>query len=99
MRRAIQAGASRRRGVALVASIALVLTLVLAGCGGRGAHGQNNYGSGGTSAGISSTSSAGDTTQVRDADAQVQNALGGLDDAENSATSAESTSQEGTTLP
>lgn len=96
MARTQYSGGSRQRGAAVVATTALVLALVLAGCG---AHGQNNFGSGGTSAGTSSSSSTGDSSQVQDADQQVQSALSELDNAESSATSAESTSQEGTTLP
>ena len=91
----------RRRSVALVAITALVLALVLAGCGGRGASGQNNAGRGGTSMGPSSSGSVSSSigVAVQDADQYVQSALGGLDSAENGATDADNTSQEGTTLP
>ena len=90
-------GASQKRGVALVAAMAL--TVALAGCGARGTQGQNAYGTGGMSAGASSGSSAITILQVQSVDQQVQNALGGLDNTENSATSADSMSQEGTALP
>lgn len=91
----------RRRSVALVAITVLTLALVLAGCGGRGAYGQNNAGRGGTSTGTSSSGSVNSSVgvEVQDADQYVQSALGGLDSAENSATDADTTSQEGTTLP
>ncbi|MGZ3665554.1 MAG: hypothetical protein ACXWQR_02425 [Ktedonobacterales bacterium] len=91
----------RRRCVALVAIAALTLALVLAGCGGRGAYGQNNAGRGGMSTGTSSSGSLSSSVsvEVQEADQYVQSALGGLDSAENGATDADNTSQEGTTLP
>ncbi len=89
-------GTARRRAVSLVALVALALALALAGCGGRGAHGQNN---GGVSASTSQSGAGSNAAQVQSADQQVQSALSGLDSTENSATSADGMSQEGTVLP
>lgn len=101
MTQANHADMLRRRCVALMAITALALALVLAGCGGRGAYGQNNAGRGGMGTGTSSSGSVSSSVsvQVQDADQYVQSAFGGLDSAENSATDADNTSQEGMTLP